>query len=74
MYVCVCLAVTDSTIREAVEDGARTIACVTRRCGAGGDCGACHATIEDMIEDVTGEMPQSPGEELVQLRRPPRAA
>ncbi len=51
MFVCVCHAVTDSKVREAIEGGASTRAEVTRACGAGGDCGACHGHIEDMIEE-----------------------
>ena len=51
MYVCVCLAVTDTTVRETIENGASSRQAVTRQCGAGGDCGACHNMIEDMIED-----------------------
>ena len=51
MFVCVCHAVTDSQVREAIEGGASTREEVTRACGAGGDCGACHGQIEEMIED-----------------------
>ena len=51
MYVCVCLAVTDTTVRESIENGCNSRQAVTRQCGAGGDCGACHGMIEDMIED-----------------------
>lgn len=51
MYVCVCLAVNDKEVREAIEGGATTRHEVTRTCGAGGDCGACHGMIENMIED-----------------------
>ncbi len=50
MFVCVCHAVTDREVERAVEGGAKTREAVTRACGAGGDCGACHQTIEDMIE------------------------
>ena len=50
MYVCCCNAVTDREVAEAIDAGARSRAEVTRSCGAGGDCGACHATIEGMIE------------------------
>lgn len=52
MYVCICYAVTDSRVRECIESGADTVDAVTRGCRAGGDCGSCHAHIEDMIEDV----------------------
>lgn len=51
MYVCVCLAVTESAVKEAIEGGATTRDAVTRACGAGGDCGACHGMIATMIED-----------------------
>ena len=51
MFVCVCHAVCDAKVREAIEGGARTREEVTRACGAGGDCGACHGHIEDMIEE-----------------------
>ncbi|MGO8995941.1 MAG: bacterioferritin-associated ferredoxin [Polyangiaceae bacterium] len=51
MYVCVCNAVTEREVGEAIGSGARTRAEVTRACGAGGDCGSCHAMIEDMLED-----------------------
>lgn len=51
MYVCVCLAVTDAQVRAAIEAGATTREAVTRACGAGGDCGACHGMIHEMIED-----------------------
>ena len=51
MYVCICKAVTDSRINQSIDDGAQTREEVTRACGAGGDCGACHQMIEDMIEE-----------------------
>jgi bacterioferritin-associated ferredoxin len=51
MFVCVCKAVTDVEVRTAIERGACTREAVTRACGAGGDCGACHAHIEGMIEE-----------------------
>ena len=51
MYVCVCLAVTDAQVQAAIETGAITREDVTRACKAGGDCGACHGMIRQMIED-----------------------
>lgn len=51
MYVCVCLAVTESEVRAAIEAGATTRELVTAHCRAGGDCGSCHGMIEQMIED-----------------------
>lgn len=51
MYVCVCLAVTEAEVRAAIESGATTRDVVTQHCRAGGDCGACHGMIDQMIED-----------------------
>lgn len=51
MYVCICLAVTKAQVEEAIENGAETREAVTRACGAGGDCGACHGMITTMLED-----------------------
>lgn len=51
MYVCICRAVTDQAIRAAIEGGADSVEKVTAACCAGDDCGACHQTIEDMIEE-----------------------
>lgn len=51
MYVCCCFAVTDDRVRAAIADGAHTREEVTRSCRAGGDCGACHGCIEDLIEE-----------------------
>lgn len=50
MFVCVCHAVTDREVERAIEGGAKSREEVTRTCRAGGDCGACHQTIDDMIE------------------------
>ena len=55
MFVCVCFAVTESEVRETIACGARTREAVTRACRAGGDCGACHGMIRDLIEEEHGE-------------------
>ncbi len=51
MYVCVCLAVTESEVEAAIARGAHTREAVTRACRAGGDCGACHGMIDLKIEE-----------------------
>jgi bacterioferritin-associated ferredoxin len=51
MFVCVCKAVTEQKVRECIADGATSREAVTKACTAGGDCGACHQQIEDMVED-----------------------
>jgi bacterioferritin-associated ferredoxin len=51
MYVCVCFAVSQSEVEQAIGQGAHTTEAVTRACKAGGDCGACQGMIHTMIED-----------------------
>jgi bacterioferritin-associated ferredoxin len=64
MYVCVCLAVTEAEVDAAIAGGAHTRDAVTRKCHAGGDCGACHQMIEDKIEDhLEAQLPSVRGEE-----------
>ncbi len=61
MYVCVCRAVTDRQVKAAIEGGADSVEAVTSACEAGGDCGACHAFIEDMIEEHAEACGAKPG-------------
>lgn len=51
MYVCLCRAVTDSDIREAVEDGAMHINHLADRYGLGTGCGRCQETAQQMIDE-----------------------
>ena len=51
MYVCICYAVTESTVQDSIDAGASTVAEVTRFCRAGGDCGSCQQHIEGMLEE-----------------------
>lgn len=52
MYVCACKAVTDRTVRAAVVTGARSVEDVTRRCGAGGECGGCIPLIAELLSTL----------------------
>lgn len=51
MVVCLCQGVSDRRVREAVADGATTRKKVTRACGAGAGCGACHESIGEIIDE-----------------------
>lgn len=55
MYVCICYAVSDTTVQASIESGATSVAEVTRHCKAGGDCGSCHQHIELMLEEHAEE-------------------
>ena len=59
MFVCVCRAVSDEKVKAVIEAGARSVDDVTAACCAGDDCGACHAMIEELIEERHGEVAPS---------------
>lgn len=53
MYVCVCNAITDSDIRQAVEQGATTLPEVKRRLdGLASSCGKCAADARQIIRET----------------------
>jgi bacterioferritin-associated ferredoxin len=51
MYVCICHAVTDSEIREAVDRGARSLFEVQCRLPVAGCCGRCEAAARDVVDE-----------------------
>jgi bacterioferritin-associated ferredoxin len=51
MYVCLCNAVTDSEIREAVEEGAVHVDHLAARCGLGTGCGRCQEVAQQLIDE-----------------------
>jgi bacterioferritin-associated ferredoxin len=56
MWVCLCKGVTDRTIRQAVEDGARTTLEVAFACRAGTGCGGCLPEVRKvMCAHLAGE-------------------
>jgi bacterioferritin-associated ferredoxin len=55
MFVCICRAVTLSSLRSVVDQGVRTLDAVEAACGAGGDCGTCRAEILRLLRDVRRE-------------------
>jgi bacterioferritin-associated ferredoxin len=52
MYVCVCNAVTESAIREAVADGACSLADLERRTGCSGNCGCCAEMAAQVLHET----------------------
>jgi len=49
VIVCLCRASSDATIRQAIDEGARSVSAVGAVCGAGTGCGACRSHIHSMI-------------------------
>ena len=75
MYVCICHAVTETTVQESIEAGACSVDEVTRQCRAGGDCGSCHQHIESMLEEHQEEAAARPGRlAVLHPSRPAHAA
>jgi bacterioferritin-associated ferredoxin len=51
MIVCICRAVSDKTIHNAIENGAESIQEIGATCRAGTSCGACVPNMQRMIEE-----------------------
>ena len=52
MYVCICNGITEREIREVAEAGCGSLAELTMRTGAGGNCGSCLPTCEAILDAV----------------------
>ncbi|MFA5982973.1 MAG: (2Fe-2S)-binding protein [Methylococcaceae bacterium] len=50
MYVCVCKAVTDTQIKNAIGNGHCTHKQLVKCLGVGGDCGKCHRHIKELLK------------------------
>jgi bacterioferritin-associated ferredoxin len=53
MMLCVCRGVSEGEVGESIAGGAASVEAVVRRCGAGGDCGACHDEIRELLDAAT---------------------
>ncbi len=51
MYICVCKAVTDSQIKQAIDSGVRTRRQLYQCTGAGDVCGKCTRHIRQMLDE-----------------------
>ena len=52
MIVCLCKAVGSKTIERLIEEGACSVECIGKACGAGTDCGGCRGTLGDMLDEA----------------------
>lgn len=52
MYVCICHAVTDRQIRNAVRDGARSMRDISRELSVSTCCGKCGVTARQIVRDT----------------------
>lgn len=51
MYVCICNAVTDKQIRQAVEDGAGSMRELRKQLGVCSDCGKCGPSAKEILQE-----------------------
>jgi bacterioferritin-associated ferredoxin len=52
MYVCICNAITDRDIREAVSDGVRTLPELKMKTGCGTACGRCEEVAREVLSSA----------------------
>ena len=55
MYVCVCNAVTDSDIRQAVDEGVRNLKQLKRNTGCSSTCGCCREAASEVLQQALAE-------------------
>ena len=55
MYVCICNAVTDTDIRNAVETGVRNMRQLTQATGCSSTCGCCRETAVEILQQALTE-------------------
>jgi bacterioferritin-associated ferredoxin len=55
MYVCICNAVTDSDIRNAVEDGVRNMKQLAQATGCSSTCGCCREMAIEVLQQALTE-------------------
>ena len=60
MIVCSCHAVSDSTVKEALDGGASDLEQVGAKCAAGTGCGGCHKRLERMLNEHTPSIQPCP--------------
>ena len=55
MYVCVCNAVTERDIHDAVENGVHNMTQLARTTGCSSTCGSCQEMAQEVLADAMSE-------------------
>ncbi len=75
MFLCICKSVSDKQVREAVDQGARTIGDVSARFGLGAECGKCLDDVRQFLDACLLAPPSTPTAAKAAVEvAPPRAA
>ena len=56
MYICICNAVTDSAIRHAVEEGARSLRDLSFKTGCSTQCGRCVGLAREVMDEALADL------------------
>ena len=65
MYVCVCRAVTDSQIREAMGEGACSMRELRQRLGVASECGRCSQCALSILRGQQQTILQNPAQQTI---------
>ncbi|NMG17314.1 bacterioferritin-associated ferredoxin [Aromatoleum bremense] len=65
MYVCVCNAVTDRHIEQAVSEGASTLRELRTKLGVASECGRCATCARDCLRSALAEQTATPAPAVV---------
>ena len=68
MFVCICNAVTDTEIQEAIEEGCDDLYAIGMKLGAGMACGSCAYVVQEIIDEHKSDT--SDDLECVQIYKP----
>lgn len=50
MYVCICNAIADGAVKDAIANGSQSVESVYAACGVVPQCGTCGELIQEMID------------------------
>ena len=54
MYICICHAVNERTVHDAIESGHDNVDAIADKTGAGTCCGGCRTLVQRLIDDRQG--------------------
>jgi bacterioferritin-associated ferredoxin len=52
MYVCLCEAVTEDTVRKEIADGAQSVGDLADRTHASTNCGSCVERLQELLDEA----------------------